>query len=885
MKALLTYSLLTIALFTPKHAIAQDDDNATWYDITLTDPNTLSTLLANALPEDQTLADVQYLRLSGIPGDDDIAIIKSNLTGLVEVDLTNLNVTLLASYLFDNSSSAKPSLKKVTLPSGLVTVGSYCFRQCSALEQVVLPSTLTTINTHGFYQCSALTSFDFLSTNIKTIGTYAFAYSGLEAVELPSDTSLQINSNAFNQSSIKSLKFNGAVYSIGANAFRDCTDLSDIEWFTSLQSISDHTFYGATSLTSVTLPDCLGAVTDYMFYNCTALTSVTIPSSVKYIGAYAFHYCTSLTSVNIAEGLEGIAERGFASCSKLPEITLPSSLVHIGELVFNRCDAMTCVTSKAFLPPSLPTEGLFYNSKTDCELRVPALARTSYVAAQGWANQTTITAIDGQLPDEIASYQPMTLITNEDWDSWKPSARLMRDADLTLASATNPSSVGTLLVYGEQEWNLSKLSLYYDEYYRRYGKCQSNGIVCHTAVVNTPDMVADEVEVTVRFNTAWTNQWHFMSFPFNVDLAQHDFTDQGIYYAVYEYDGEARSLGNTGWTNVAADATLQAGNGYIFCLHRYIGDTSYSYIPLSFKAADSSVTLVNDDVTVALDEHLADFANNADWNFIGNPYLCYYDTRYITDFDAPITVRSADSTSSTSYVAYSLTDDSYVLMPGEAFFVQATTSQALTFGTAGRQVDPAPRAIAAEETATRARAASIGVDRTLINLTISDGQCTDRTRVVINPEASTAYEPRCDAPKMMSEDANALQIWTVTDQVAYAINERPAPEGAIPVGVTTTANNTCTVALTSQAAGYTVELIDSYLGITTDLAKAPYTFTTTDDDGSRLSLRISSSEVGIESVTTASAATERWYNLQGVAIPRPTAPGLYIHNGKKEIIF
>lgn len=38
---------------------------------------------------------------------------------------------------------------------------------------------------------------------------------------------------------------------------------------------------------------------------------------------------------------------------------------------------------------------------------------------------------------------------------------------------------------------------------------------------------------------------------------------------------------------------------------------------------------------------------------------------------------------------------------------------------------------------------------------------------------------------------------------------------------------------------------------------------------------------GLESVTIDRPVDDAWYNLQGIRIPAPTAPGIYIHNGKK----
>lgn len=67
-------------------------------------------------------------------------------------------------------------------------------------------------------------------------------------------------------------------------------------------------------------------------------------------------------------------------------------------------------------------------------------------------------------------------------------------------------------------------------------------------------------------------------------------------------------------------------------------------------------------------------------------------------------------------------------------------------------------------------------NRLQVNITLSNGENTDRTRVVFNNNAAIEYETACDASKFSTE--GITQVYTMdTKVVKYAINERPTAHG------------------------------------------------------------------------------------------------------------
>ena len=99
-------------------------------------------------------------------------------------------------------------------------------------------------------------------------------------------------------------------------------------------------------------------------------------------------------------------------------------------------------------------------------------------------------------------------------------------------------------------------------------------------------------------------------------------------------------------------------------------------------------------------------------------------------FNAPITTYSHDYYGNITYTAYSLTDDDYILRPNEAFFVQAPDGVSdITFGLSGKQT--VSTVVTQAKPMRRVQGTS---ERNIVDLTVSNGEGSDRTRVVMNED-------------------------------------------------------------------------------------------------------------------------------------------------------
>jgi hypothetical protein len=257
------------------------------------------------------------------------------------------------------------------------------------------------------------------------------------------------------------------------------------------------------------------------------------------------------------------------------------------------------------------------------------------------------------------------------------------------------------------------------------------------------------------------------------------------------------------------------------------------------------------------------------------------------DFSAPITVWNMRNN---TYEAYSPSDDSYILCPGEAFFVQRPIDKGdIVFSKDGRQTNRTARTI---EAPARLKASATNATRTIFNLSLSDGNNTDRTRVVLNENATLPYEMDKDASKFMSTDATVPQIYTSADGVNYAINERPLADGTVSLGAYIGKAGLYTITLDNNVDGYNVVLEDKVENKLVDMTSdGGYTFSAEAETyTSRFMLHFDNETTGIAEIENGKLNIEHSvYDLQGRKVKSSISnlqssllkKGIYIQNSKK----
>lgn len=513
------------------------------------------------------------------------------------------------------------------------------------------------------------------------------------------------------------------------------------------------------------------------------------------------------------------------------------------------------------------------------ELYVPALTINTYKQTTGWDKFQIIKPID-YLPENFTIHGnlkltlPETISTN-----YKPDVTFIHDQ-----KGTSYLQYSSLIVNGEGTLSMSNFNICWDPNYQ-YEQYNRNQNYC--SLINNSHLRADNVSITIYTHN---DRWTFLTLPFDVKVSDIKTTLDGTTnWIIRKYNSEKRALGEMSdtWEKMTDDDILKAGEGYIIQSSRYVNTEWQSFSGFIMKAINNvnkNSIFMNTDITLHLNEYRSEFAHNRSWNFIGNPYPCYYDIRFM-DLESPITIWNMRNN---TYEAYSPMDDSYILCPGEAFFVQRPIStSSIVFNKDGRQINRDIRNI---ETATRAnvhRTHSSNTSRTIVNLSLSDRNNVDRTRIVINDNASMQYEMDKDASKFMSDDLSVPQIFTSYAGVNYAINERPMGNGMIELSLRITKDGEYTISMNrDNVLPFDVYLIDTKIDRKVLLSElGDYTFeAVADEDENRFMIMLSNESIstGVEQVNDMSDSPI--YNLQGIKVDKITLPGIYIQNGKKIIV-
>ena len=314
-----------------------------------------------------------------------------NCTSLTSITIPN-SVTRIDSRAFSDCTS----LTSITIPDSVTRIGEFTFSGCESLKSITIPDSVTRIGEFTFSGCESLKSIT-IPDGIEWICQHTFARcTSLTSVIIP-DSVTSIDTSAFSDcTSLKSITIPDSVTSIDSSAFKDCKSLTSIKIPDSVTSIESSTFENCTSLTSIAIPNSVTSIESSAFYGCKSLTSVTIPDSVTSIGDYTFDYCTSLASVTIPDSVTRIGEGAFGSTS-LTSITIPDGVTSIGDYTFASCTSLTSIT----IPDSVTSigEGAFRDCTNLTSITIPDSIAS--IGESTFENCTSLTSIT--IPNSVTS--------------------------------------------------------------------------------------------------------------------------------------------------------------------------------------------------------------------------------------------------------------------------------------------------------------------------------------------------------------------------------------------------------------------------------------------------------------------------------------------------
>ena len=636
---------------------------------------------------------------------------------------------------------------------------------------------------------------------------------------------------------------------VGANAFRDLNSLISLKLPKNAKVIGDDAVFGCRNLCEVIFPMQLETIGSASFYKCEKLVSVSFPPHLREIGYNAFAFCSSLKDVLFPRTLQHIEQIAFEGCASLTEVRFPSSIQSVGNSAFSGCPIKNVYTY-TIEPIKISQNTFDTDTYSTAELWMPTQSYSNYYYNTQW----------GQFRNDKYHWfdEPYEYFyVNNDYTLDKGNSA---DGDKGRFDGTPDVDVnpgGGLIVEGEGDQGAGDVHLKGD------GKNWAS-IIAHANM----DAKRLYLDITVKANC-----WHFFCFPF--DVKRSNISCKGSFVFRY-YDGKVRAdNGKGGWTNLPdTEEYLRAGKGYIF-------QTSMDATLSILIEKDKFGKLPGVTVSGSLEANASTNEQDASWNFVGNPFTSFFNVDE-NGFAAPIT-RWNGST----YEAVRPGDDDIILHPFEAFFVQCPAdNDKIEFDAANRttQIKSEKQA---EVNKQKRRQSTLNPNRLMVNLTLGNGNDSDNTRVVFNPEKTARYEMECDAAKFESGTA-AVQLYSIEAKAGkMAINERQA--GSVRLGYTASKGGTYTIS--AMRMDQPVLLRDNVMNVTYDLSNGDYQFTseagTFDDrfmimiDGSATGVADIARESGVNilpmqggmNITGTEGQTVNVYALSGAIVATRTSDG------------
>ena len=608
------------------------------------------------------------------------------------------------------------------------------------------------------------------STKNDTIGRNAFReLSKLVTISLPNSVKAIESGALYKCTKLKSVVLPENLQSIeygdwSSGAFADCYSLTDVK-FKACNFIGSLAFSNCYALNHVTLPPDLKTIDQRAFANCSSLHSVDFPPLLESIGSYAFQSC-ALDSISLP-GLTRIDEYAFSGCGNLKEVKVPSTLESVGDKAFEGCSNLNDVFTYTILPVKI-NQNTFCTYET-ATLHVPAQSYDNYFWDTEWS--------------QFHAFEDF----NEPYKYFYLRKEFILSSRIEGIPNIDIYSGGGLIVKGNEIQNAGDIHI--------------NG---SGTIIANGNVDASKFHIDIDVNS---NEWYFFSFPF--DIKRSDIVAPGQ-FIFRKYDGATRaSQGSGGWKDLdASDLWLHRGTGYIFQSSES-GKLTLPVVKEKFGKLEA------ENVQEALGTYASNNEQNASWNFVGNPHTSYFDMDDL-GYNAPITYWNG-----MSYEAVRPGDDNYVFKPFQAFFVQKPQNvNEMEFGAEFRLTQEGSQKRSSVNKAKRL-AKGIDVNRQMVNLTLSDGSHTDKTRIVFNEDKTQRYELDCDAAKFESSTA-VPQLYTLeANNVQLAINERPL--GSVNLGFEVQKSGDYTISAIRMDSPMLLK--DNLTDATVDLSTSDYHFT------------------------------------------------------------
>ena len=307
--------------------------------------------------------------------------------------ITNVEIPDTVTEIKDSAFAGCSTIESITIPASVQSIGQNAFKDCTKLKSVRI------VNLDAWFTVSFANEFAspfsggailyvgdsevqsptlYIPAGVSSVPDYAFAYSDIDAVSIPSSVT-SIGASAFKGST--------GIALIYVDSFESWLGISFEDEYSNPMHNGSELFIGLELMTEAIFPVGTTTVRANAFSNCTGLTKVVIPAGVQSIEAGAFANCINLKHLVIPDGV-AVDYKAFEGCENIEYLEAPASVLY-------------CI-DKSALKEVVITSGTsidyqaFYACRTLGKVTLPE--SLTYIGKQAFAG-TAITRI--VIPDNV----------------------------------------------------------------------------------------------------------------------------------------------------------------------------------------------------------------------------------------------------------------------------------------------------------------------------------------------------------------------------------------------------------------------------------------------------------------------------------------------------
>ncbi len=300
-------------------------------------------------------------------------------------------------FFYENNDNT--NIERVVIPDTVETIGEDAFYGCKKLKEVKLSANLKRIGDNAFYNCASLENLEF-GNKLEYVGRFFLAYTQIKDVVFTggAGVQLEIESQAFENSSVKNITVKSDYLKVFQNSFRNTPFLNEViiegevthfpayvfgikgvsnskdaefpnrvifknkfvddvyenaagyyqnryidDWENTGWTVFFRNESEAEWLTdgdyTYFLKDDKAVITEY---NGEINTKIVIPQTlggktVSEIGYAVFRDADAVTEVSIPSNIEKIGAFAFDNCDKLKKVTYESDALKFSMAAFRKC--------------------------------------------------------------------------------------------------------------------------------------------------------------------------------------------------------------------------------------------------------------------------------------------------------------------------------------------------------------------------------------------------------------------------------------------------------------------------------------------------------------------------------------------------------------------